>query len=109
MFFASLGVGTTLEQSRFICTDQNTLPHVEFADPPPNCPPTPLLPVTRSSGVSEQKTDEPVVPMLDPPNTLVQWAVLILNTPNPTLKVAFDIPYFRNSNGSSRSSALGMQ
>ena len=30
---------------------------------------------------------EPVVPEVDPPTTLVEWAVLILNTPNPTLKV----------------------
>ncbi|KAH6903908.1 hypothetical protein BKA70DRAFT_1373764 [Coprinopsis sp. MPI-PUGE-AT-0042] len=31
--------------------------------------------------------DEPVVPLENPPKTLMQWAVLILNTPNPSLKV----------------------
>ncbi|KAF8063304.1 hypothetical protein FPV67DRAFT_1563433 [Lyophyllum atratum] len=56
----------------------------EFADPPP--PKTaPLLPITAPPVVPA--ADEPVVPINNPPTTLMQWAVLILNTPNPTLKV----------------------
>ena len=31
--------------------------------------------------------EEPIVPEHDAPTTLMQWAVLILNTPNPKLKV----------------------
>ncbi|KDR72901.1 hypothetical protein GALMADRAFT_125747 [Galerina marginata CBS 339.88] len=53
----------------------------EFADPPPpiSTAKTPfLLPVVEN---------EPVVPLVEAPKTLMQWAVLILNTPNPTLKV----------------------
>lgn len=30
---------------------------------------------------------EPIIPEVNPPTTLVEWAVLILNTPDPTLKV----------------------
>lgn len=33
------------------------------------------------------KDDEPVTPLDNPPSTLMEWAVLILNTPNPRLKV----------------------
>ncbi|KAF5345069.1 hypothetical protein D9758_010415 [Tetrapyrgos nigripes] len=51
----------------------------EFADPPPP-PDVKELPEHKS-------TDEPVVPTENPPKTLIEWAVLILNTPNPTLKV----------------------
>ncbi|KAF5376496.1 hypothetical protein D9615_008665 [Tricholomella constricta] len=58
----------------------------EFADPPPR-PAPPLLPVIAALAVSESTIDEPVVPIHNPPTTLMQWAVLILNTPNPTLKV----------------------
>ncbi|KAG6906901.1 hypothetical protein DXG01_011456 [Tephrocybe rancida] len=57
----------------------------EFADPPPK-PTAPLLPVTAPPLVPSV-IDEPVVPINNPPTTLMQWAVLILNTPNPTLKV----------------------
>ncbi|KAG6840230.1 hypothetical protein C0991_008059 [Blastosporella zonata] len=57
----------------------------EFADPPPK-PKAPLLPVT-ASPLTPTIIDEPVVPIDNPPTTLMQWAVLILNTPNPTLKV----------------------
>ncbi|KIY44648.1 DUF455-domain-containing protein [Fistulina hepatica ATCC 64428] len=56
----------------------------EFADPPPAVPPQVSLP---SIGTVCQAEDEPVVPVEDPPTTLMEWAVLILNTPNPTLKV----------------------
>ncbi|KAG2018618.1 hypothetical protein CC2G_008037 [Coprinopsis cinerea AmutBmut pab1-1] len=54
----------------------------EFADPPPKKPEGP----TKSLDEPE-KEDEPVVPVTNPPKTLMQWAVLILNTPNPRLKV----------------------
>jgi len=60
---------------------------LDFADPPPN-------PTSRdSTSPPPQPTDiqtpqEPVVPEVDPPTTLVEWAVLILNTPDPTLKVS---------------------
>ncbi|KAJ6502075.1 hypothetical protein C8R45DRAFT_608412 [Mycena sanguinolenta] len=56
----------------------------EFADPPPppSQPITQINPVVPGSEVTE-----PVVPTTDPPKTLMQWAVLILNTANPTLKV----------------------
>ncbi|KAG6821268.1 hypothetical protein H0H93_002378 [Arthromyces matolae] len=57
----------------------------EFADPPPKSS-VPLLPVTAFSS-APSTVDEPVVPTNNPPSTLMQWAVLILNTPNPTLKV----------------------
>lgn len=52
----------------------------EFTDPQPA--PTTLV----SSSVISQDV-EPVVPTNHPPTTLMQWAVLILNTANPTLKV----------------------
>ncbi|EPS93160.1 hypothetical protein FOMPIDRAFT_102038 [Fomitopsis schrenkii] len=56
----------------------------QFADPPPN-----LSRLTATADESAQPTveEETVVPEDDPPTTLVQWAVLILNTPNPKLKV----------------------
>ncbi|KAF8198295.1 hypothetical protein K438DRAFT_1824152 [Mycena galopus ATCC 62051] len=56
----------------------------EFADPPPppSQPVVQINPVVPGSEVTE-----PVVPTTDPPKTLMQWAVLILNTANPTLKV----------------------
>ncbi|KAG6898842.1 hypothetical protein C0993_003644, partial [Termitomyces sp. T159_Od127] len=56
----------------------------EFADPPPASPAAPLLPVTAACAAA---VDEPVVPAENAPTTLMQWAVLILNTPNPALKV----------------------
>jgi hypothetical protein len=54
---------------------------LEFADPPPL-----ILPVV-ASNEREEKEEAPVVPLSDPPKTLIQWAVLILNTPDPILKV----------------------
>ncbi|KAK0491059.1 hypothetical protein IW261DRAFT_1435439 [Armillaria novae-zelandiae] len=55
----------------------------EFADPPPLIEDAAPLPVRSSTtGV-----EEPIVPTTNTPTTLMQWAVLILNTPNPTLKV----------------------
>lgn len=59
----------------------------EFADPPP--PPLDLSHLSLSSA-SEKRVDlpaEPVVPTGNPPRTLIEWAVLILNTSDPTLKV----------------------
>ncbi|KAL1663025.1 hypothetical protein GGF50DRAFT_57783 [Schizophyllum commune] len=55
----------------------------DFADPPPNNAATPPLPVP----LSPDAEDEPVVPAETPPSTLMEWAVLILNTPDPRLKV----------------------
>ena len=54
----------------------------EFADPPPT---KEKASTTLESTPSQ--ADEAVVPLENPPKTLMQWAVLILNTPNPTLKV----------------------
>ncbi|KAF9005137.1 hypothetical protein BDQ17DRAFT_1353890 [Cyathus striatus] len=56
----------------------------EFADPPPQKD-TPSVEPRPATAILVE--DEPVVPVDDPPKTLMQWAVLILNTPNPTLKV----------------------
>jgi len=56
---------------------------IEFADPPPTQPTAVELPsVPLSSNVEED-----IVPIKDPPTTLMEWAVLILNTAHPTLKV----------------------
>ncbi|KAI1782602.1 DUF455-domain-containing protein [Ganoderma leucocontextum] len=55
----------------------------EFADPPP--PPPDLSHLSISSPTL--KEPEPLVPVENPPTTLIQWAVLILNTPDPMLKV----------------------
>ncbi|KAE9390401.1 hypothetical protein BT96DRAFT_1064536 [Gymnopus androsaceus JB14] len=55
----------------------------EFADPPP-----PKSTSTNgAAGPYAQEANEPVVPEEKPPKTLMEWAVLILNMPNPTLKV----------------------
>lgn len=56
----------------------------EFADPPPHPAPPPQAKIGNEQTIRE---DEPVMPERDPPTTLMQWAVLILNTPNPALKV----------------------
>ncbi|PPQ77805.1 hypothetical protein CVT25_015298 [Psilocybe cyanescens] len=56
----------------------------EFADPPP---PPKAIKHTQMAVSIETDEVEPVVPAVNPPKTLMQWAVLILNTPNPTLKV----------------------
>lgn len=65
---------------------------VEFADPPPAVTiqvlPQVLVPL-------EPRDDEPVVPTTGAPTTLMQWAVLILNTPNPTLKVCYSLRIMR--------------
>jgi hypothetical protein len=61
----------------------------DFADPPKNAV-APLLPITTAS--SPDRPAEPVVPDAHPPTTLIQWAVLILNTPDPVLKVTYSFP-----------------
>lgn len=55
----------------------------DFADPPP-------IQSARETApeIFEPCEQDPLVPLEDPPTTLVQWAVLILNTANPTLKVS---------------------
>lgn len=60
---------------------------LEFADPPPN--PSPDF-KDRNDFKNESTLpaeDEPIIPSDSSPKTLMQWAVLILNTPDPTLKV----------------------
>ncbi|KAK7047765.1 hypothetical protein VNI00_006093 [Paramarasmius palmivorus] len=56
----------------------------EFADPPPI-----KTPENGTNSILNPipQPEEPVVPLDDPPKTLMEWAVLILNTPNPMLKV----------------------
>ncbi|KAI0049123.1 DUF455-domain-containing protein [Auriscalpium vulgare] len=54
----------------------------EFSDPPP----PPPLDIAQLS-LSDPTKEDPVVPLENPPRTLMQWAVLILNTSHPTLKV----------------------
>ncbi|EKM53262.1 uncharacterized protein PHACADRAFT_259480 [Phanerochaete carnosa HHB-10118-sp] len=59
----------------------------DFADPPP---PPPDLSHLSLSSAPEKRSDlppEPIVPAGNPPKTLIEWAVLILNTADPTLKV----------------------
>ncbi|RXW19135.1 hypothetical protein EST38_g6715 [Candolleomyces aberdarensis] len=58
----------------------------EFADPPPLAS-DPVPARGENTKPTPQQDDEPVVPIENPPTTLMQWAVLILNTPNPRLKV----------------------
>ncbi|EIN06535.1 DUF455-domain-containing protein [Punctularia strigosozonata HHB-11173 SS5] len=58
----------------------------DFADPPPATASS-QLPPTEKPDTSSDET-EPIVPEANAPKTLIDWAVLILNTPDPTLKVA---------------------
>ncbi|KAI0263567.1 hypothetical protein BC834DRAFT_886329 [Gloeopeniophorella convolvens] len=55
----------------------------EFSDPPPVA----VLDISKLSLLSQEAEEETVVPLQNAPKTLMQWAVLILNTANPTLKV----------------------
>lgn len=60
---------------------------VDFADPPSN--PTAGFSTSASPQVTAvSMPSELIVPEVDPPTTLVEWAVLILNTPHPILKVS---------------------
>ncbi|KZT65533.1 DUF455-domain-containing protein [Daedalea quercina L-15889] len=58
----------------------------EFADPPPP-PDLTRLNVTGESCQSQVAEEDSVAPKEGTPTTLMQWAVLILNTPSPKLKV----------------------
>jgi len=61
---------------------------IEFADPQP-------IPSSKNSNNQDYETqnkiispvNEEVEPLENPPETLMQWAALILDTPNPILKV----------------------
>ena len=54
-----------------------------FADPPPPN----LEKLSLSAGAdSDSATHEPLIPLDQEPSTLIEWAVLILNTPDPDLK-----------------------
>ena len=61
-------------------------PSEEFADPPPQGVVDLVPQIAAQEGEDE---NDPVVPLSNPPRTLMEWAVLILNTPNPILKVCF--------------------
>ena len=64
-----------------LSTSVLTISTTEFADPPPSVKESapPQVPST------EVRKAEPLVPS-QAPTTLMQWAVVVLNTPNPTLK-----------------------
>jgi len=61
---------------------------IEFADPQP-------IPSSKNSNNQDYEAqnkiispvNEEVEPLENPPETLMQWAALILDTPNPILKV----------------------
>ncbi|TRM66767.1 DUF455-domain-containing protein [Schizophyllum amplum] len=55
----------------------------EFADPPLRAVDAQDSATLHASNLDEQ----PLVPLENPPSTLMEWAVLILNTPDPRLKV----------------------
>jgi hypothetical protein len=59
-----------------------TAKYTEFADPPPPAAISPAAAESSNTGIVDK-----VVPEEEAPTTLMQWAVLILNTANPTLKV----------------------
>ncbi|PCH34824.1 DUF455-domain-containing protein [Wolfiporia cocos MD-104 SS10] len=58
----------------------------EFADPPPP-PDLSRLSISATGATDPDAPPETIVPTEGAPTTLMQWAVLILNTANPTLKV----------------------
>jgi hypothetical protein len=76
----SEGISYLLSLLRYFC---NYNIYTEFADLPLSVQTQSTPPQVPSAEVREA---EPVVPS-QAPTTLMQWAVLILNTPNPTLKV----------------------
>ncbi|KAH8105210.1 DUF455-domain-containing protein [Cristinia sonorae] len=57
----------------------------EFADPPP--PPLDLSHLSISAKEEPNGPPEDIVPTSGAPTTLIQWAVVILNTADPSLKV----------------------
>jgi hypothetical protein len=68
---------------------------LEFADPPH--PPISSIKSDIQNECPLLIEDEPIVPLENPPKTLMQWGVLILNTPNPTLKVSNSVTKSYNS------------
>ena len=56
----------------------------DFSDPPPA---TKCTTDAIGQPIDLTSLPEPIVPPKDPPKTLIQWAVLILNTSHPQLKV----------------------
>jgi hypothetical protein len=60
-----------------------TYKYAAFADPPPPI----ATAITVSNTTNTHSIDEEVVPASNAPTTLMEWAVLILNTANPALKV----------------------
>jgi hypothetical protein len=84
---------------------------LDFADPPPSRHPDTCASITNSdpSGViSVNKVTEDIVPT-PPPTTLIQWAVLILNTPDPVLKVRRPLRLAPTVTYDIRSSVRGMR
>ncbi|THH32753.1 hypothetical protein EUX98_g1454 [Antrodiella citrinella] len=57
----------------------------EFADPPPALPD--LSHLSLSSDEKAKGPPEDIIPAAGAPTTLIQWAVVILNTADPSLKV----------------------
>ena len=70
----------------FLCRESTNDVTQAFADPPP--PPLDLSHLSLSSEKRADAPPEPVVPLENPPKTLIEWAVLILDTADPTLKVS---------------------
>ncbi|KAF7328772.1 DUF455-domain-containing protein [Mycena venus] len=81
---SEMGIKTCTYAVEVKTDPQDDIEKGKFADPPPppSQPIAQINPVVPGSEVTE-----PVVPTTNPPKTLMQWAVLILNTANPTLKV----------------------
>jgi len=61
----------------------------EFSDPPPEGVVNLVPQIAPQDAEEGEDENDPVVPLSSPPKTLMEWAVLILNTPNPILKVCF--------------------
>ncbi|KAG7085550.1 hypothetical protein E1B28_003107 [Marasmius oreades] len=59
----------------------------EFADPPSQQTSKDASEQQVNDEATVSRENEPTIPLVDPPKTLMEWAVLILNTPNPVLKV----------------------
>ena len=57
---------------------------LDFADPPPH---TTVKILPQVMPTPDPREAESVVPITNVPTTLMEWAVLILNTSDPTLKV----------------------
>ncbi|XP_006456580.1 hypothetical protein AGABI2DRAFT_188477 [Agaricus bisporus var. bisporus H97] len=79
------GSGWRLVELRPVSEGISCVMLLEFADPPRLS--SPSIKKDTQIECTPLVEDEPVVPLENPPKTLMQWGVLILNTPNPTLKV----------------------